>query len=352
MGSQGRRAAPPVSVLMPAYNMDRFLPAAMDSIFGQTFPDFEVVVVDDGSTDSTGEVLAGYEDPRLHIVRHGRNNGLAAAYNTAINAARGEYVAVMDADDVSLPTRLERQMEFLAANPHVGVLGANYQPIDDHGRPSGPPTAVPTLSGHIHWMLHMHNCVNHPAAMIRRALLVSLGGYRDAAAALDYDLWVRAAPMTRLANLSDVLVLYRQHDSNVSFLWKERSTRMAEAVALRAQASLLGGTPSVQALRVLREPETANRATEHVLEAARVLSEITRRCLELPGLPSADRSAIRRSAREGGRRLVAACLPQRPALAWRSALALRGAGRPGLVLPAAVATRLWRAARSALRRAP
>lgn len=111
------------SVLMPAYNDARYIRDAIDSILGQTFTDFELIIVNDGSTDETPQILASYTDPRIRILYHPTNMGRAHARNTALNAAQGEYVLWMDADDISLPQRLEKQIKFMDANPDICVVG-------------------------------------------------------------------------------------------------------------------------------------------------------------------------------------------------------------------------------------
>src|SRR5947208_11205951 len=126
---------PLVSVVMPVYNGERFVVEAVRSILAQTFRDFECIVVDDGSTDRTPELLAIEQtgDPRLVVHRQPSNMGFRMALNTGCALARGEFIARMDADDVSLPTRLERQVAFLRANPRVGAVGSAIQVIDDRG---------------------------------------------------------------------------------------------------------------------------------------------------------------------------------------------------------------------------
>ena len=123
---------PDVSVLLPVYNGERYLAGALRSILLQTFPRYELIVVDDGSTDDTGGILKSHSDSRIRVVRHARNLGLVAALNTGLAASRGRFIARMDVDDISLPMRLERQVAFLSRNSHVGACGSWFRASDGH----------------------------------------------------------------------------------------------------------------------------------------------------------------------------------------------------------------------------
>jgi glycosyltransferase involved in cell wall biosynthesis len=289
---------PSLTVLMPVHDADTFIGASLESVLTQTYADIEVVVVDDASADSTPEILAGVSDPRLRILRLERSAGIAAALNAALDEARGRYVARMDADDVALPDRLERQVAALERDPSIGIVGGNLQPIDVNGHPLGPPTSVPTSPGHVRWMLHVHNSVNHPTVVARRSVLVGLGGYRsDAEPAEDYDLWVRALEVTRIANVPEVVVRYRVHGASTSARSPGDADRAANAVAAEALTRLLGRAPDPDALRVLRDAARSEGSpTEHLRAASSLLWRFTRAVLSDRTLPREDRTWIRRDA--------------------------------------------------------
>src|SRR5437870_2690752 len=120
-------ATPAVTVLMPVYNGARFLAGAMESVLGQTFGDFELLAINDGSSDQTAEILASSRDPRVRIVENGRNLDLIASLNKGLDLARGDYVARMDQDDLALPKRLEKQVHFLSASPRTGLCGTWFR---------------------------------------------------------------------------------------------------------------------------------------------------------------------------------------------------------------------------------
>ncbi|HMP05365.1 MAG TPA: glycosyltransferase family 2 protein [Lacipirellulaceae bacterium] len=165
---------PRVSVLMTVYNGMPFLPEAVESLFAQTLSDFELVVVDDGSTDGTGEYLASVTDPRLRVITR-ENGGTSAAANQGLTACVGEYVARMDADDVSLPTRLAEQAAYLDAHPEVGLVGVQMAPLGERG--VGRSLALPTSHRAIDdaLMAGRHG-LGHSCIMFRAELLRRLGG--------------------------------------------------------------------------------------------------------------------------------------------------------------------------------
>ena len=168
-----------VSIVMPAYNAAPFLRQAVDSILSQTFTDFEFIVVDDGSTDSTLAILDGYSDPRIRVIKSEHNLGLPGALNLGLSAARGEYIARMDADDVSLPERLMKQVSWLDENPETSVLGTFSIRIDPQGR-YHEFIPVPTGDKEIsRRLLSDANPIIHGSVMMRSVVVQKVGGYRD-----------------------------------------------------------------------------------------------------------------------------------------------------------------------------
>ncbi|HJS78001.1 MAG TPA: glycosyltransferase [Burkholderiales bacterium] len=236
---------PLVSVLMPVYNAERYLRDAMDSIFAQTFGDFEFVVVDDGSTDSTPSMLAACTDVRLRVLRNERNLGVIASLNRGLESARSEFVARMDADDVSHPDRLAVQVEFMRDKPEVGLVGAWYRPIGAH------PFRVarlPTTHEDICAWLPFHCPIAHPTAFLRREVFASNQldfdmQYRHAE---DYDLWSRAAQITRLANIPRPLLRYRMHLDQVTSRHRDVQAVNAKRVRGRELARLLPDVTSAE----------------------------------------------------------------------------------------------------------
>ncbi|HVE16061.1 MAG TPA: glycosyltransferase, partial [Chthoniobacterales bacterium] len=196
---------PTVSVLMPVHNADRYVAQAVDSILGQSWDDWELLIIDDGSTDRSRTILERYAtgDHRIRLTSR-TNTGYTVALNELLTQASGEFVARMDADDVALPNRLARQIEYLRANPAVVCVGTAVHFIDDAGRflRDGHPGLE---NEEIQQRILAGDCVlNHPSVMMRRHALESVGGYRpEFEPAEDLDLWLRLAEIGRLANLAD-----------------------------------------------------------------------------------------------------------------------------------------------------
>jgi hypothetical protein len=209
-----------LTVAMSVYNGERFLAAAIDSVLAQTFADFEFLILDDGSTDATASILRCYErvDPRVQpIVRE--NRGLVASLNELLARAQAPIVARMDADDICRPNRFERQLAFLADHPDHGVVGAWSEDMGEHGEPmfrtgaNHPITHAEVLAT----IAAGQQVICHPAAMYRRDVVLSVGGYHAAFRHCeDYDLWLRLASVTKLANIPERLLRYRRYDGQVS----------------------------------------------------------------------------------------------------------------------------------------
>lgn len=230
--------SPAVTVLLPAYNAAPWLGSALDSLLKQSFGDFEVLVMDDGSVDETPQILRRYGNPKMRVVREERNQGLVPTLNRGIELAKGRYVARMDADDTAHRRRLELQVAFLERNPDVGVCGTWFRTTHGSKRVSVcPPTRHDDITAH----LFFRSPFGHPTVMMRREFLDKSGLRYDATArhAEDFDLWVRSRPWTRFANLPRFLLEYRSHAHQVSSGQADAQKTSADRIRLRQLASLL-----------------------------------------------------------------------------------------------------------------
>ena len=191
---------PDVSVVLTAYNEEMYIRRSVNSILEQTLEEFELLLVDDGSTDSTWEIMQEFNDPRIRrrqLARVGRSKAL----NCGLSLARGKYVALMDADDESLPARLERQVEFLDSNPAVSILGTTYYMYDAR-RNERYVRSFPSNDREIRRALALYIPICNGSVMYRRAVVEKVGGYDENIDDLvDYELWLRAARHFRFANL-------------------------------------------------------------------------------------------------------------------------------------------------------
>lgn len=211
-----------ISVLMPVYNTpENYLREAVESILAQTCADFEFLILNDASTDDNVEkVINSYDDKRIRYWQNDRNLGISLSRNKLIGLSRGEYLAVFDHDDVSLPERLEKQAAFLDAHPEVGVVGCWYRILGTENKVS----RFPAEDAEIKEIMVNSCCICHPASMIRRSVLVehNIGYENDYTPAEDYALWCRLLSKTRFANLPEVLFAYRNHEGNTSHLQREK----------------------------------------------------------------------------------------------------------------------------------
>ncbi len=227
---------PLVSVVMPAYNCQLHVAEAIDSILAQTLRDFEFIIIDDGSSDGTATALARYRrlDPRISVVRQ-QNRGLGSALRTGCELARGDFIARMDADDVSMPERLAEQVVFLAEHPEIGLCGTWVRTVGDD---PGHEWKYPTESDVIRCRLIFGVAHIHPTLMMRRSLMTRFGVTYDPAYtyAEDYDLYARCADRAAFANLPRVLLLYRTHPQQTGRSYADTDRRRQ---AGRVQRSLL-----------------------------------------------------------------------------------------------------------------
>ncbi len=208
---------PIVTVLLPVYNGDRYLRVAVESILQQTFGSFQLLIVDDGSTDGTEPICRSFTDPRIRVVRHEKNAGLVSALNSGIDLIRTKYVARMDADDVALPDRLARQIAFLESRPDIAACGSWARELVDGRlravmfRPTGQ---------YLRQTAWQPVPIFHPTACLRTEVLQELRYRPDFIHAEDYDLWLRLCRHHRIDNVPKVLLHYRIHQTSVSHAYR------------------------------------------------------------------------------------------------------------------------------------
>jgi len=246
--------APLVSVIMTVYNGEKYVAAAIESILAQTFTDYEFLIVDDGSGDRSGEIIRSFaeNDDRIRFIQFERNLGGANARNHSMMLSSGEYIAAMDCDDVCLPERLGKQVDFLRNNPAIGVLGAGAQVVDED---LGPLYRfdLPEQHALIVFNLFVGSFLIHPTVMMRRELLESVGGYEPSRrTAVDAELWSRLMWRTRFANLPDRLLLYRWHEAQNHRTRDVAMTEQAWEVRERLLKQLWGEAPRKALLRFER----------------------------------------------------------------------------------------------------
>jgi glycosyltransferase involved in cell wall biosynthesis len=248
-----------VTVLMPVYNGGPQLSASINSVLEQSFTDFELLVVNDGSTDRTGEYLASISDPRLRVISV-RHCGLSAALQLGLRQAVGEYIARQDADDVAHRARLEVQVAFLDANPHVVLVGGWAIAHDGAGTSLGV-IGYPTSPAALRWRLLFDNGVIHSSATFRRREALDAGGYMCDGAE-DYDLWSRLARRHDVANIGSTLIAYQLGGAGIHATSGPAIDAHALSISTANIAALLEGTRWVdQASNVARLHRVDDRPT-------------------------------------------------------------------------------------------
>lgn len=205
-----------ISVIMAVYNGMPYLEDAVESILNQSYKNFEFIIVNDASVDDTLKYLKSLKDKRIKLIDNPKNLGLSASLNKALGVARGEYIARMDADDISLPDRLVIQLDYLKHNPRISLCGCWVDLIDKNGKVIGE-KKYPTSDQDIKKALKWYQPIVHPTFMARNKLYRKLGGYRsEFEYAEDYDLLTRAMKKYRMANIAKKLLLWRLADERRS----------------------------------------------------------------------------------------------------------------------------------------
>jgi glycosyltransferase involved in cell wall biosynthesis len=204
-----------VSVILPVYNGARYIAESVTSVLNQTFTDFELIIINDGSSDNTSEILKTFTDSRIVLIQR-ENRGLIDTLNEGLAFAHGEYVARMDADDVMLPERLAKQVAYLDDHPRVAVLGGWAEVINESGEKIGFYDYPPTDYHKLRTYILKSNPFIHSTVMFRREVILRAGGYRQYRHIEDYELWTRVVFKYQGTNLPEPLIKYRVHLESIT----------------------------------------------------------------------------------------------------------------------------------------
>ncbi|MCX6055646.1 MAG: glycosyltransferase [Chloroflexi bacterium] len=232
---------PKITVLMAVYNGEKYLTLAIESILSQTYRDFEFLIIDDGSTDRSADIVRSFSDPRIKYFKNPKNIGLPKSLNTGIKLAKGELIARFDQDDISLPERFQKQVDYLHEHPEIGLLSCGFQRVDEKGNKLGQAIVHPEESYLLKYWLLFECVLLQPGAMIQKKLLTEVGLYDPQfVLAEDLNLWNRLAAKTTIANMQEVLVHYREHATNTSLANKGIQLHYHTIVSSREVLSLTG----------------------------------------------------------------------------------------------------------------
>lgn len=320
-----------VSVLMPAYNAEAYLLQSVQSVLGQTFEDLELLVIDDGSTDGTADILASVKDRRLRVIRNQRNVGIVGSLNRVLSYARGGYIARMDADDYCLPMRIAKQKQYLDRHPDVVLVGSEIWELESgvvkRRRPAADPD--PTV---LRWQFLVRNPIGHPTMLFRADAVKQLGLYlrEDFRYAEDFDFSHRMWQKGRVAVLPEYLGVYRRHRNNLTRTGRDEMITAVAAVLKNAYRELFGEEVDEDALLAARHLVVEVPATD--------VATLRRLATLLDRLVSSFLAAHKPS---GG---VAARITEHAGKIWWKTVQV--SLRTGVMLPAAFSHHLFRGGRT------
>ncbi|MGA7827733.1 MAG: glycosyltransferase, partial [Geobacteraceae bacterium] len=260
---------PAISIIMSVYNKEKYLKKAIRSILGQTFPDFEFIIVDDCSTDNSPAILASFNDPRIRVITNDSNIGLTRSLNKAIAVSRAPLIARMDADDFCAPHRLKEQYNFLSEHPDYGLVGSSYYVLDDSDTPLSI-TQVLTDHERLYPGLEQQNWFAHGSVLFRKSAFYTAGGYDEFYTyAQDYDLWLRLSETTRVANLAESLYHWRKVPDGISQEKAAQQKRFADLAREKACARRYSNNAAVPLVSVIvptfNRPEMLANALQSIM---------------------------------------------------------------------------------------
>lgn len=205
---------PLVSVIMPVFNGEKYLHDAIESILNQSFSDFEFIIINDGSTDSSFQIIKCFNDDRIKVIDQ-KNLGLIHSLNNGLNIAKGKWIARMDADDIAYPNRLEEQIKYI--DEKIAVIGCQAIIINSNGQKIGETRFDQNSEIIYKKLLRLQSSIIHPGALINKEKLLIVGGYdQKMKFSEDFDLWIRLSRIGKLININKSLLSLRKHDSNIS----------------------------------------------------------------------------------------------------------------------------------------
>ena len=252
-------------MVMPVYNAEDYVWLAVTSILDQSFADFDLIVVDDGSTDSTAAIVKHFDDARVHYAQTIGRTGAGGARNVGLGLARGTYVAFLDADDLAYEHRLATQLAYMDSHPKTALLGAGYDVIDSGGTILATLTK-PSGAASVRLKMLFDNTIATSLAFARRNVLLEVGPFDESSAVQDYDLWARIASRHPIARLPEVLGAYRDHAASTYGAAGAETTDLVRArIVRRVLALSLGVEISLGTAMILGD---ASRSTDYALDDA------------------------------------------------------------------------------------
>lgn len=251
---------PVVSVILPCYNAETYIGDCLESILSQTWKSFELIIIDDGSTDNTASIIKNHDDSRIKYIKNKKNRGIVYSLNKGISLAKGKYMARMDADDIMHKNRLEKQVLFMENHPNIALVGSWHYIIDESKKIIGLKQYF-TKNEEIKLILPFENPFSHPSIMLRLEVAKSIGYSQSYSYCEDYDLWIKIASKNKVANIPECLTYYRVHPSNNL----REYTQTQKQSTLELQSDIMdewGINPTVEELLIHAKIST-NQSKQH-----------------------------------------------------------------------------------------
>jgi glycosyltransferase involved in cell wall biosynthesis len=261
--------SPKITAFMAAYNASGYIEESICSILNQTFGDFELIIIDDGSTDDTALVVKKFKDSRIRFIQNDGNKGLPFTRNRLLELGKGEYIAILDSDDVAYPDRFQLQLNFFSSHPEVALCGGHGKIINENGIEADKKIIVPT-SDSINMQILFGNPFINSSTMFKTQVFRELNGYRDFALAEDFDLFIRISEKYKVANIDAFLVKYRIHGENITIKRSEDQEKNELKILKNIQSNL--GMPfNTNSLNMHKELFTNNLNEAHFAEYLELL---------------------------------------------------------------------------------
>lgn len=243
---------PKLSITVPAYNRENYIGPCLESLLNQSFTDFEIIVVNDGSTDKTVEIIESYKDSRIKLYHNEQNRGIVYTRNRGFELSKGEYIAILDSDDISVQGRLQKQVTFLDQNLKVGLVGGFAEVIDENGQSEGKVWFSNFDQKKLNTRLFFENCIAQSSVMLRKSALPNPAYRSEYPPSEDFDLWVQISRNWEVCNIPEVLIQYRVHSKNISKEENSVQIQNANKILLYQAEELIG------------EPLTEKEKTCHI----------------------------------------------------------------------------------------
>lgn len=264
---------PKISVLMPVYNAEKYLREAIESILNQTFKDFEFIIINDASTDSSKKIIIFYKDQRIKYFENTHNLGVAKTLNKGLELATAKYIARMDADDISSPQRLAIEYGQIIKDNNIALVASSYETIDQHGKYIYTVNDVSSAE-EIFYTLQFRNCLGHPTVIFNKEIILrEFHGYKNCQAE-DYDLWLRVSKKYKISKINKVLHQLRISDTSRVSRFNIAIKNNALKIAQNNLQTLISKPINIKFIKIFANLNSFNYSSQNIKEILKVLNDV------------------------------------------------------------------------------